>query len=572
MKRLLILLLLSVVGVAHGDVKLPAIFGDHMVLQRDAGVPFWGSADPGETVTVTAGGDKATATAGKDGTWSLKLEKLAGSATSIDVTVAGKNTITYHDVLVGDVWVCGGQSNMEFGIRAFMPPDEFAKAGDPQIRLFSVPKCIAPTEQKDIGPAPATAPLLGTWQVCTPETLTKTGEWSGFSATGFYFGREIRAFTHQPVGLIESCWGGTRIHSWTSLAMLQTMPEKVSAAKSAANFRDHYDEIKTTYEKVTKPAWDAELAKWTADNKPALDAYDVAFKKWREDAKAAAEAKQPAPPRPQQIKPPKEPHDPLTDNQASCALYDGMIAPLIPFAIKGVIWYQGEANSAEPGVYKVELPALIKDWRQHWAEGDFPFLVVQLPNFMQRKPQPGESWWADMREIQRDASKLPNVGTAVTIDIGDPGNIHPADKEDVGHRLGLVAQHVAYGSTGVYTGPTYKASSVEGNKMRITFDNIGSGLAIGVAPEHFYKVQRPPQTPPAPAAELQGFAIAGADQKFVWAKAVIDGDAVVVSSDTVPTPVAVRYAWADNPACNLYNKEGLPAAPFRTDTFPWGKP
>ena len=574
MKQLAKLLSLFILAAsaAPADVKLPAIFGDHMVLQRDAGVPFWGTAEAGETVTVTAGGDKATATAGKDGQWSLKLDKLAASATPIDVTVAGKNTITYHDVLVGDVWVCGGQSNMEFGIRAFMPPDEFAKAGDPQIRLFSVPKCIAPTEQKDIGPAPATAPLLGTWQVCTPETLTKTGEWSGFSATGFYFGREIRAFTKQPVGLIESCWGGTRIHSWTSLAMLQTMPQKVSAAKNAADFRDHFDEIKTKYETVTKPAWDIELAKWNADNKPALDAYDAAFKKWREDAKAAAEAKQPAPPRPQQIKPPREPRDPMTDNQASCALYDGMIAPLMPFGIKGVIWYQGEANSAEAGVYKVELPALIKDWRTHWAEGDFPFIVAQLPNFMARKPQPGESWWAEMREVQMDASKLPNVGTAVLLDLGEAGNIHPADKEDVGHRLGLVAQHVAYGWTGVYTGPTYKASTVEGNKMRITFDNIGSGLAIGVAPEHFYKVQHPPLTPPAPAPELQGFAIAGADQKFVWAKAVIDGDAVVVSCDTVPTPVAVRYAWADNPACNLYNKEGLPASTFRTDTFAWGKP
>ncbi len=569
--RFLIPACLFACASAHADVKLPAIFGDHMVLQRDKSVPFWGTAEPGETVTITAGGDKATATADKSGQWSARLEKLAALSTPIDVTVAGKNSITYHDVLVGDVWLCGGQSNMEFGIHSFMSDDDLAKAGDPQIRLFTVPKWVAPTEEKDIAPAPAATPMLGSWQVCTPETLVKDGEWSGFSATGFYFGREIRSFTNQPVGLIESCWGGTRIHSWTSLDMLQTMPEKATAAKNAVAFRDKYDQIKTTWETVTKPAWDAQMAKWTADNKAALDAYPAAMKDWQEQAKAAAAAKQPAPPRPVAPKPPRGPRDPIHDNQASCALFDGMIAPLIPYAIEGVIWYQGEANSGEPGVYKVELPALIRDWRSHWGQGDFPFLVVQLPNFMPRKQEPGESSWADMREIQAGVAQLPNAAAAVTIDIGDPGNIHPADKADVGHRLGLLAQHVAYGSTGVYTGPTYKNSTVEGNKMRITFDNVGSGLVIGTAPENFWKAQKPPATPPAPATDLQGFAIAGADQKFVWAKATIEGNSVVVTSDAVPTPVAVRYAWADNPACNLYNKEGLPAAPFRTDTFPWGK-
>jgi sialate O-acetylesterase len=550
---------------------MPAIFGDHMVLQRDISVPVWGSADPGETVTVTAGGDKETATAGKDGQWSLKLTKLAASATPIEVTVAGKNSITFHDVLVGDVWVCSGQSNMEFGIKAFMPPDEFEKAGDPQIRLFGVPKWVAPVPEKDIGPAPAAAPLLGTWQVCTPETLTKCGEWSGFSAVGFYFGREIHNFTHQPVGLIGSSWGGTRIHSWTSLDTLQTLPAKATAAKNAANFAANYDQIKQTYETVTLPQWNVTLAKWTADNKAAIDAYPEAMKQWQQTANNAAAQKQPAPPRPQAPKEPRAPRDPMHDNQSSCALYNGMIAPLIPYAIKGTIWYQGEANSAEPQVYKVELPALIQDWRSHWGQDDFPFLVVQLPNFMQRKPDPGESSWADMREVQSQALTLPKTGVAVTIDIGDAGNIHPADKLDVGHRLGLVAQHVAYDQTVVYTGPTYKSSAIQGNSIHVTFDNIGSGLSIGIAPQHFYECQRTPQTPPAPSADLEGFAIAGADQKFVWAKAHIDGDAVVVSADSVPSPVAVRYAWADNPACNLYNREELPAAPFRTDDFPWGK-
>jgi sialate O-acetylesterase len=421
--------------------------------------------------------------------------------------------------------------------------------------------------EKDIAAAPADAPLLGTWQVCTPDTLTKCGEWSGFSACGFYFGREIQAFTHEPVGLIGSSWGGTRIHSWTSLDTLKTLPQKATAAKKAEDFATNYDQIKQAYETVTLPQWNITLAKWTADNKAALDAYPPALKEWQAAAKAAAAQKQPAPPRPPAPKPPRAPRDPLTDNQSSCALYNGMIAPLIPYAIKGAIWYQGEANSAEPQLYKVELPALIHDWRSHWGEGDFPFLVVQLPNFMPRKPDPSESSWALMREVQAGALTLPNTGVAVTIDIGDPGNIHPADKLDVGHRLALAAQHVAYGQAGVYSGPTYKSSSVEGNKIRVIFDNVGSGLTTGIAPDHFYACQKPPQTPPAAATDLDGFAIAGADHKFVWAKAQIDGDAVVVSADGVPSPMAVRYAWADNPSCNLYNKEGLPASPFRTDDF-----
>ena len=559
-------------AIAGADVKMPAIFGDHMVLQRDGSVPFWGTANPGETVTVSAGTDKGTATADKDGQWSVKLQKLATSTTPIDVTVAGKNTLTFHDVLVGDVWLCSGQSNMEFGIHSFLPPDELAKAGDPQIRIFSVPKWVAPKPETDLAPAPANCPLLGTWQVATPDTLVKCGEWSGFSAVAYFYGSELHNLTHQPVGLIASSWGGTRIHSWTSLDMLQTMPEKVSAAKSAANFRDHYDEIKNTYETVTAPQWQATLAKWQADNKAALDAYPAQMSQWKEAAKAAAAQHQSAPPRPPAPKQPREPRDPITDNQASAALYNGMIAPLIPFAIDGVIWYQGEANSNEPGVYRSELPALIRDWRNHWNQGDFPFLVVQLPNFMQRRPDPSESTWAQMREIQyKVQAQLPKVGTAVTIDIGDPGVIHPSDKLDVGHRLALVAQHVAYGGTGVWTGPTFKSCAIQGNQIRITFDNIGSGLTTGIAPQHFYECQRPPQTPPAPATDLEGFAIAGTDGKFVWAKAKIDGDAVVVSSDTVPNPVAVRYAWADNPACNLYNKEGLPASPFRTDNFAFGK-
>ena len=568
LRRLLPLLFgLFLPGLAWADVKMPAIFGDHMVLQRDIGVPLWGWADPGETVTVTAGADKGTAVAGPDGQWTVKLDKLAASADPIDVTVTGKNTLTFHDVLVGDVWVCGGQSNMEFGIHSFITPDDLAKAGDPQIRLFTVPKWVAPIPEKDMAAPPTGFPCVGNWQVCTPETLVKTGEWSGFSAVGYYFGRSLRDYTHQPVGLISSNWGGTRIHSWISLDTLATLPQKVSATKGAENFRDNYDQIKQTYETVTLPQWNVTLAQWTKDNQAAIDAYDTAQKGWRQAVQDAVAQNQPPPPRPVAPKPPKAPVDPIHNNQVSCALFNGMISPLIPYGIKGAIWYQGEANALESEVYRAELPALIKDWRTHWNQGDFPFIVVQLPNFMARQADPGESAWASMREAQATALSLPNTGLVVTVDLGEAGNIHPADKVDVGQRLALMAQSVAYGQQdAVSSGPTYKSFAVEGNKVRILFDHVGGGLAIGTAPEHYYLVEKQPV--PAPAAALTGFAVAGADNKFVWANSVIDGNSVVVNSDAVPAPVSVRYAWADNPACNLYNKEGLPAMPFRTDSLP----
>jgi len=557
---------------ARADVKMPAIFGDHMVLQRDGSVPFWGWAEPGETVTVSAGGDQATATADKDGKWEAKLSNLKASSTPIEVTVKGKNQLTFTDVLVGDVWVCSGQSNMEFGIKAFMKPEELEKAGDPQIRLFSVPKWVAPKPGQDIAPAPANMPGLGKWVVCTPQTLVSSGEWSGFPAVGFYFGQQIHAFTHQPVGLIGSCWGGTRINSWTSLETLQAVPSMAGYLAGAVKFRDHYDEIKTEYESQTLPAWNAELAKWKEDNKDKLAAYQTAMEQWRKDANAAAAGHQAAPPRPVAPKEPRAPRDTVNDNQTSAALFNGMIAPIIPYGIKGVIWYQGESNGDQPGFYRIALPALIKDWRTHWDQGDFPFMVVQLPNFQARKPEPSESTWAGVREAEAlAAATVPKTGMAVTIDLGEAGNIHPADKYDVGQRLALAAQRVAYGDDKTVTsGPTLQKATVQGNAIRVTFDNVGGGLTMGTAPEHFYLAQRPPAKPPIPT-EIEGFAVAGADQKYYWAKATIDGDSVVVTSDKVLNPVTVRYAWADNPAANLYNKEGLPAAPFRTDTTPFTK-
>ncbi len=558
----------------QADVKLPAIIGDHMVLQRDISVPIWGWADPGETVKVTAGSNTATTTASPDGKWSVKLSTMAASDKPIDVTIAGKNTIVLHDVLVGDVWVCSGQSNMEFGIKAFMTKEELDAAGEPLIRLFSVPKYVAPNPSPDIGVIPPNSPAtaLGKWQVCTPLTLVATGEWSGFPAVAYYFGREIQRYTKQPVGLIGSTWGGTRINSWTSLEALQSEPSMASLASGGVKFRDNYEQIKTAYENDALPQYKAELEKWKQENQPAIEAFEVAMKDWREKSRAAAAQKQPGPPRPVSPKEPRAPRDPIHDNQTSVALFNGMIAPIIPYSIKGAIWYQGESNGDQPDFYRLALPLLIKDWRAQWNQGNFPFLIVQLPNYMQKKPAPSESSWAGVRDAQTAAAlDQPNTGIAVTIDIGDANNIHPPDKFDVGQRLALVAQRVAYGDQKtVYAGPTYKALTVESDKIRITFDNIGSGLAIGNPPEHFYIANKKP-VPTAPPTELQGFAVMGADKKYVWAKATIDGDTVVVSSDTVPNPTAVRYAWADNPEANLYNKEGLPARPFRTDDLPLGR-
>jgi sialate O-acetylesterase len=263
--------------------------------------------------------------------------------------------------------------------------------------------------------------------------------------------------------------------------------------------------------------------------------------------------------------------NPLTNNQTSAALFNGMISPLVPYGIKGVIWYQGESNGNEPIPYRAEVPGLIKDWRSHWNQGDFPFLLVQLPNYMQRQANPSDSNWVRTREAQTKALDLPNTGLAVTLDIGDAGNIHPPDKWDVAHRLALQAQRVAYGQTaGVYAGPTFKSLKVEGDSVRISFDNVGTGLVTGNPPARFFTCQKKP-VPQAPAAELKGFAVAGADQKYYWAQASIIGNEVFVKSTAVPNPATVRYAWADNPDCNLYNREGLPAAPFRTDDYPLGK-
>jgi sialate O-acetylesterase len=560
-----VILLLLLASPLFGDVKLPAIISDHMVLQRDAKVPIWGWADPGEAVTVTAGNAKATATAGADGKWTATLDSLKASDQPIDVTIAGKNTLTLHDVLVGDVWVCSGQSNMEFQLGGgpkygfggtHNSADEIPKADHSTLRLFIVKKKIAFDPQTDCD---------GAWQASTPDTAPH------FSAVGYFFGREIQDDQHVPVGMIGTYWGGTPAEAWTSLEALKSVPALASLAQRFEDLKTNLAQKKEDYVKDTLPKWEAANAQWVkeygADN-------DAAQKKWAADAAAATAAGQPVPPKPQPAKPqPRKPAPPDQNPNVPTVLTNGMIAPIVPYAIKGAIWYQGESNAGAAQQYQTLFPTMITDWRTRWAEGDFPFFWVQLANFMAPVGEPVQTGdgWPGLREAQSMTLKLTNTAQAVIIDIGQANDIHPKDKTDVGHRLALAARHVAYGEDLVFSGPTYDSLKIDGDKARVTFKNIGTGLTIAAAPS-----TQPGVPQAAPADQLEGFSIAGADHKFVWATATIEpstgsgqaGDSVVVTSPDVHDPQAVRYAWANNPKANLYNKDGLPASPFRTDNWP----
>ena len=454
---------------------------------------------------------------------------------------------------------------MQFGIG--MDGDSnatIAAANEPVIRLFVVPLIPAGTPQSTIEPAPANAPLLGSWQVCTPDTLIEDGSWKGFSAVAYYFGQNINKFTKQPVGLISTNWGGTVAQAWTSIEGLKSSPLLATYATTALTYQKNVDKDEQTYQTVTLPAWQAAYDKLRAD----VDApYQASLKDWRDQVKEAQAGGKPFPPMPIAKAAPRRPGDPTMSPNVPTVLYNGMIAPIVPYGIKGVIWYQGESNASAAVQYGTLFPAMITDWRNHWGEGNFPFLFVQLANFLARMPDPTDTWWPALRESQRMALALPNTGMATTIDIGNGKNIHPSDKWDVAMRLALAGEHVAYGANNVYSGPMYKSMSVEGPKVHLVFDNIGAGLVIGKQPDHY----KPTGDEPYSSTVLQGFSIAGDDNKFYWADAAIDGAGVIVSSASVPKPVSVRYAWADNPAANLYNKEGLPASPFRTDSLPIGE-
>lgn len=523
---------------ARAEVKMPAIFGDHMVLQRNAAVPVWGWAEPGEAITITAGGVVSKATAGPDGKWMAKLPNLERSENPLEVVVAGKaNTLTFRDVLVGDVWLCSGQSNMEFNTgRASNAVEALSKANRPEIRFFLVPnRSVLFKPQAD---------CQGKWVVCTPATA-KT-----FSAVGYFFADQIAATQKTPVGLIGSYVPGSAAPPWISVEPLLADPElEKKYARGYENLSANYNALKIAHDQWQKEFGD--------DYKKALGLYyPLRNKAKKEGLPEPTPPPKPAVPEPFFPKPPS-------------FFYNGMIAPLIPYALKGVLWYQGESNAGDE-LYHRLFSALIRDWRSRWGQGDFPFLFVQLPNYGPRTNDPAQkqdgrdSGWVVVREAQLETLKaVPATGMAVTIDVGDAANLHPSNKIDVANRLVRIARHVAYGEELVFSGPVYDSFTIQGDKVRIKFKWTGTGLKVGV----------PPASPggTAPAGELKGFAIAGADKKFVWAKAFIEGpDTIVVWSEDVKQPAAVRYGWAENPEVNLYDSADLPASPFATDR-PAGK-
>lgn len=551
----------------QAEVKLPAIFGDHMVLQEGVKLPVWGTASPGEEVTVTVGKDSAKTKAGEDGKWKVELSALKKGSTPTTMTVAGANTVTFSDVLVGDVWICSGQSNMEFnlggGTFGFGGASNVDKAlpaaNDPELRFFIVTKKVALEPQADVAqPAPpqteaqkAVAEVTGKWVVCTPATV------GYFSAVGYFFGKDLRAQLKKPIGLIGTYWGGTPAEAWTSI-------EKLRSDAAIKMYADSYDKIRAEMPAKEKdfPAQQAaykEIAeKW---KKEVGDPYDLAMKAWTEDAKKAAAEGKPAPAKPTMAsQKPRPPVDPNGGSHGPANLFNGMIAPIIPYAIKGAIWYQGESNAGQPTEYASLFPDMITDWRTRWNQGDFPFFFVQLASY---KSSPTQNW-PFLREAQLKTLSLPNTGMAVAADVGDVVDIHPKDKQDVGDRLALVARKVAYGDKKVvYSGPIYDKMTVKNGSVHLTFTNKGSGLIIGSAPWVTLGAT------PLPTTSLLGFTIAGEDLKFVPAEAKIVGDEVVVSAAGVAKPTAVRYGWANIFEGNLYNKEGLPASPFRTDTTPY---
>ncbi len=532
MKRTFLLIVAAVVSAAvttaFAAVKPHCTFTDNAVLQRGVPLPVTGTADDGENVTVIFQNQKVS-TVAKDGKWKVTLKPLEAGG-PFEMTIG---TTVLKNILVGDVWVCSGQSNMGFALNsAHDAAQEIPKATHPKIRLYSVPLKTALEPQPSCG---------GKWVECTPDTA-KT-----FTAVGYFFGRDIHAATGVPIGLINTSWGGTPAQAWTSMQGLQTDPVLDGFVNNYKTTVANLDKIVEKYERETLPKWKKET--------------DAALAKWKQAVADAKKAGQPAPARPNL---PRKPNSPTNNPNTPTVLYNAMIQPLLPFPIKGAIWYQGESNAGNPMQYRVLFPVMISDWRRAWGCGEFPFLFVQLANFMKcdGNPTQSESGWPGLREAQSLTLKLPNTGQAVIIDIGEANDIHPKNKADVSKRLALAGLKVAYGKDIVYSGPTYDTMKVEGDKVRLQFKNTGTGLIIGAAP-----AIRLGEEPTKPLDHLVGFNVAGEDKKFVWASAKIDGNSVVVWSDAVKNPVAVRYAWANNPECNLYNKEGIPASPFRTDVW-----
>ncbi len=494
----------------RGDVTLAPLFTDGAVLQRGKPVPIWGRAEPGEKITVSFAGQRREATPDAAGRWLVLLEPLAATAQGGDLTVAGKNTLVLRDVVVGEVWLASGQSNMEWPVsRAADAAAEIAAADFPLLRHVKIERAVAE--------APADTVKTSGWQRTTPQTA------GAFTAVGYFFARDLHRKLGVPVGVINSTWGGTPIEAWMSPAALAGDPR---FAVVAERWRGNLAAFP-----AAQAAYDADLAAWTKA--------EAAAKAQGAPAHAAWLKKNPRP------RAPRGPGDPWTP----AGLFNGMINPLLPCALRGVIWYQGENNAERAAEYHALFAAMITAWRAHFGQGDFPFLWVSLANFAVPADggERGRSY-AFLREAQAKTLALPNTGQALAIDLGDPKDIHPTNKQEVGRRLALLARHRTYGLITDDTGPTFAGAAREGAALRVRFTHAAGGLVARDKP-------------------VQSLELAGADRVFHPAEGRIERDTLVVKSAAVREPVAVRYAWTNSPEANLYNGAGLPAVPFRSDAW-----
>jgi sialate O-acetylesterase len=641
---------------AQAEVHVPSMIGDNMVLQQGPRARIWGTAQAAERIKATFVGQTMHAIADSQGRWQMFLGPVKAGGPYV-LTISGSNTLTFNNVLVGDVWICSGQSNMEWPlVDATGGAEAIAQANYPEIHLFTVQKNTATSPLEDV---------KGRWVVTTPDQVQQ------FSAVGYFFGRELYQRLKRPVGLIHTSWGGTPAEAWTSYNALASIPDLKpildryqKSLETLPQRHQDYERALATWEqtnlyvdpgnqgevlgyadpalkaadwnqmklpqffetaglRIDGAVWfrkDIDLpASWTGKdlllNLTAIDDFDVTYFNgtrvgstgnetpnsyltprrysipgslvqagrnviavrvfdrageggfgrtdlmslsavgsketeaislgglWSYKVELELEPKKPdygsRPERP----------GPTNQNSPS-VLYNAMIAPLTPYAIRGAIWYQGESNAGRAYQYRALFPTMIRDWRTAWAQRDFPFYFVQLPNWRSATAEPGDSDWAELREAQMMTLRTPQTGMAVSIDLGDMNELHPRNKFDVGKRLAAWALAETYHQKVEPTGPLYYSFSVQADMIRVKFKHVGGGL-------------KTPDGEP-----LKGFAIAGADHKFVWADARIRGDSVIVWSKDIAHPVAVRYAWADNPVCNLYNQAGLPASPFRTDDWP----
>jgi sialate O-acetylesterase len=635
---ILLAVLISTVTTSNADVTVPRIFSSNMVLQQGIEIPVWGWASPGERVTVTLGKSTINVRTGRDGKWMIKLPRFdyGGPYT---LTVAGRNKVTFENVMIGEVWIASGQSNMEWQLAQTNNAEEEIKTADyPNIRLFQVPRTVAQLPQEDIS--------SGEWKICNPENV------AGFSAVAYLFGRDLHQKLDVPIGLIHSSWGGTVAETWISPETIENDPDFADPLKKLRSMdmesyeQEQRDRLKQLfggkiptedkgiingepvwsaidlddgdwkslvvpkyweeqgYAQIDGVAWYRKEIKLTEEQSNSnvtlhlgkVDDSDITWINGIEVGKTEglydkdriytidAKHLRPGPnmlvvrvhdtggnggiwgdPKDQFLAIGSEKVDISGDwkfriskatissvnigpNSYPTLLFNGMINPIVPYGIKGAIWYQGESNASRAKQYQRIFPALITDWRRHWNQGDFPFLFVQLANYMKAPETPGESAWAELREAQTMTLSLPNTGMAVAIDIGEATDIHPRNKQDVGLRLLLNALKIAYKKDIVHSGPVFSSVEFRNNKAVVTFDYTGSGLVV--KDRYGY---------------VKGFTLAGADGKHQWAKGqIISNNQVEIWSDAVTNPAAVRYGWADNPDdVNLYNKEGLPAIPFR---------